>query len=197
MAVPGPSSKIVATILLAFEGLSFHPNAKTLIRETQLKWDNVYDTVDRSGDRNLKNKTRRDERKDLINLCYDFCDLITTDTIGARTAIEVLDKVRSVRMTDCAATTTEVNVLAFLTYFRGPVYTLVITDEHWKLEMNRLFYLASGRDGSSAGGRNLDEIATCEMQSFTTSAAVPRRSAGPRRVLRCRFGCSFSTYLLI
>ena len=56
--------------------------------------------------------------------------------------IEVLDKVRNVKMIDCAATTAQVNVLAFLTYFRNLVYTLEIADNHWKLQLNRLFYLA-------------------------------------------------------
>ena len=135
-------SKMVEAILISFEEMSFYPNAKTMVRDTQLEWDQVYDMVDLSGDRKLKEKTKRDERKALLRLCYDLCDLITTDTIGARTVIEVLDKVRNVRMVDCAATVAEVNVLAFLTYFRNLVYTLEITDYHWKLEMNRLFYLA-------------------------------------------------------
>ena len=66
----------------------------------------------------------------------------TQSELERSSIIEVLDKVRNVKMIDCAATAAEVNVLAFLTYFRNLVYTLEIADEHWKHEMNRLFYLA-------------------------------------------------------
>ena len=44
-------SKVVEAILTSFEGMSFHPNAKTMVRDTQLEWDRIYATVDLSGDR--------------------------------------------------------------------------------------------------------------------------------------------------
>ena len=50
---------MVEAILISFEEMSFYPNAKTMVRDTQLEWDQIYDAIDLSGDRKLKEKTKK------------------------------------------------------------------------------------------------------------------------------------------